>query len=149
MLAATSAQVGSIVETLLGPEDGAVLGDGIADYFLESSPCRARRRGRRLGRRRLCVRAAVRLRARRDQSAVVLPHGDDEFVPVAHGRWLAERTSRWMLRPGRMFTLRDLRPFAVPAPCYVGCGVALVCVGSEPPHVRTLTLTIRRINRAA
>jgi hypothetical protein len=36
MLAATPEQVGSILETLLGPEDRAVLRERIAAYFLES-----------------------------------------------------------------------------------------------------------------
>jgi pimeloyl-ACP methyl ester carboxylesterase len=92
MLAATPEQLGSILETLLGPEDRAVLGEGIAGYFLESAIVGladgvdgwvdddlafAQPWGFELG---------------EINRPVLLLHGDDDmFVPVAHGRWLAER----------------------------------------------------------
>jgi pimeloyl-ACP methyl ester carboxylesterase len=91
-LAATPEQVGSILETLLGPEDRAVLGEGIAAYFLESS---------RIGLADgvdgwvdddLAFVEPWGFEVSEINRPVLLLHGDaDMFVPVAHGRWLAER----------------------------------------------------------
>jgi pimeloyl-ACP methyl ester carboxylesterase len=89
---ATPEQVAQLMITLLGPEDRAVLTGGLAEHFVES------------GRHAFAVGVDGWLD---DDLAFVRPwgfdiaaisrptlllHGDDDrFVPVAHGRWLAQR----------------------------------------------------------
>jgi len=91
ILGATPQELGSMLETLLGAEDRAVL-ELIAGYFLEST---------RVGLADgvdgwvdddLAFVAPWGFEVGEINRPVLLLHGDDDmFVPVAHGRWLAER----------------------------------------------------------
>lgn len=92
ILAAQPEELVAVMETLLGPEDLALLRGGFADYLLESD--------------RHALASSIDgwldddIAFIRDWGfalesiarPVLLLHGDDDrFVPVAHGRWLAER----------------------------------------------------------
>jgi len=92
ILAAQPDELATLLETLLGPEDRAVLSGAFAEYLLEAD--------------RHAFAAGVDGWVDDDLAfakpwgfelgsvdrPVLLLHGDDDrFVPVAHGHWLAER----------------------------------------------------------
>lgn len=89
---ATPEQVAELTITLLGPEDRAVLTGGLAEYFLESG-----RHGFDTGADGwldddLAFLSPWGFDLGTISRPTLLLHGDDDrFVPVAHGRWLAER----------------------------------------------------------
>jgi pimeloyl-ACP methyl ester carboxylesterase len=92
LLQATGAGVAESMITLLGPEDRAVLTGGLADYFVE---CWAH--GLAPGADGwidddLAFVEPWGFDVESIVKPVLLLHGDDDrFVPVSHGRWLAER----------------------------------------------------------
>lgn len=91
ILAAGSDQLVAVMETLLGPEDRAVLSGAFAEYLL-----RADRHALADGvdgwvDDDLAFLAPWGFELRSIDRPVLLLHGDDDrFVPVAHGRWLAD-----------------------------------------------------------
>jgi pimeloyl-ACP methyl ester carboxylesterase len=95
MLAGEAADLVSVMETLLGPEDLSVLTGAFAEYLLESV-----RHGFAAGIDGwLDDDIAFDLEWGFDVSEIDRPllllHGeDDRFVPVAHGHWLAARIPR-------------------------------------------------------
>jgi len=92
LLGATPAQLASVWETLLGPEDRAVLSEAFAAHILTSGRVGV---GDSVDGWRddnlACVRPWGFDVSAIDRPVLLLHGEDDRFVPVAHAHWLAAR----------------------------------------------------------
>jgi pimeloyl-ACP methyl ester carboxylesterase len=94
-LAATPEELAAVMESLLGPEDRSVLSGALASWMHETASFGLKDNADGWFDDDIAFVRPWGFDVRDIARPVLLLHGDDDrFVPVAHGRWLAERIPR-------------------------------------------------------